>query len=104
MGVVVESAFGGNLREGEFPTLGQSDGALNAKAKDELMRRYADRTPEEPREVEWADVRSPRQGEDRQVFADVRVNVAPVTSARRPRNSADAISESPGTRSVRRRF
>ena len=42
MCVVVETAFGSNLREGEFPTLGQSDGALNAKAKDELMRRYAD--------------------------------------------------------------
>ena len=74
MGVVVESAFGGNLREGEFPPLGQSDGALNAKAKYELMRRYADGMTEQPREVEWTDVRSPRQGEDGHVFADVRVN------------------------------
>ena len=70
----MESAFGGNLREGEFPTLGQSDGASNAKAKDELMRRYAYGMTEQPREVERTDVRSPRQGEDGEVFADVGVD------------------------------
>ena len=38
------------------------------------MRRYADRTPEEPREMKWTEVRSPRQGEDGEVFADVGVD------------------------------
>ena len=72
--MVVKAAFRRDLSEGEVPALRQSDRVLNAKAKDELMRRYADRTPEEPREMEWTDVRSLRQGQDGEVLAEVRVD------------------------------
>ena len=72
--MVVKAALRCDLSEREVPALRQGDRALNAKAKDELMRRYADRMPEEPREMKWTEVRSPRQGEDGEVVADVGVD------------------------------
>jgi len=72
--VVVKAAFRCDLSEKEVPALRQRDRALNAKPQNELMRRYADRTPEEPREMKWTEVRSPRQGEDGEVVADVGVD------------------------------
>src|SRR4029077_1542838 len=78
--VVVKAAFRRDLAKGDGPALSQSDRALDTKAKDELMRRDADGVPEQPREMEWTDVRAPRQGEDGEGVADVRVNEVHDTS------------------------
>ena len=51
--MVVKAALRCDLSEREVPALRQGDRALNAKAKDELMRRDADGVPEQPREMEW---------------------------------------------------
>src|SRR4030095_11406619 len=56
------------------PAFSQHDRALNTQAKHELMRRDAHGTSGEPREMEWTDVRSLRQGQDGEVLAEVRVD------------------------------
>ena len=71
VGLIVETAFDGDLRKRHLSGLDETSRSLQAEPEDKLVRRQTERRAEESRKVKWTDVRTLGEGHQRHIVVQL---------------------------------